>query len=139
MPRPVDPSKSDSRTGSRPPSADNRTVNGSEEGGPDILELYLRAGDRVVIASDGLTDLVDEAVIAETLAHRPDDDAVSALVATHLAGVGGMLSWLALERWRTGSATTLGGASGALHPLGQLDPDLVPDPAPLGRREGVHL
>ena len=65
-----------------------RTVNGSEKGGPDILELYMRPGDRVVIASDGLTDLVDEAVIAETLADRPDDDAVSALVAAAL-GRGG--------------------------------------------------
>ena len=48
--------------------------------------------------------------------------AVSALVATHLAGVGGMLSWLALERWRTGSATTLGGASGAIAGLVAITP-----------------
>ncbi len=48
--------------------------------------------------------------------------AVSALVATHLAGVGGMLSWLAVERWRTGSATTLGGASGAIAGLVAITP-----------------
>ena len=48
--------------------------------------------------------------------------AVSALVATHLAGVGGMLAWLAVERWRTGSATTLGGASGAVAGLVAITP-----------------
>ncbi len=51
-----------------------------------------------------------------------DGLAVNALVATHLAGVGGMLSWLALERWRTGSATTLGGASGAIAGLVAITP-----------------
>ena len=48
--------------------------------------------------------------------------AVSALVATHLAGVGGMLSWLAVERLRTGSATTLGAASGAIAGLVAITP-----------------
>ncbi|MCU1594050.1 MAG: ammonia channel protein, partial [Frankiales bacterium] len=51
-----------------------------------------------------------------------DGLAVNALVATHLAGVGGMLSWLALERWKTGSATTLGGASGAIAGLVAITP-----------------
>ena len=65
-----------------------RTVNGSEEGEPDILALYLRPGDRILIASDGLTDLVEDQVIAETLDGRSDDDAVGALVAAAL-GRGG--------------------------------------------------
>jgi protein phosphatase len=65
-----------------------RTVNGAAEGEPDILELYLRPGDRILLASDGLTDLVEESVIAQTLAGRPDDDAVPALVAAAL-GRGG--------------------------------------------------
>src|SRR4051812_17982492 len=65
-----------------------RTVNGSHEGVPDILALYLQPGDRILLASDGLTDLVDEAVIEETLATRSDDDAVSGLVAAAL-GRGG--------------------------------------------------
>jgi Amt family ammonium transporter len=51
-----------------------------------------------------------------------DGLAVSALVATHLAGVGGMLSWLVVERLRTGSATTLGGASGAISGLVAITP-----------------
>jgi Amt family ammonium transporter len=61
-----------------------------------------------------------------------DGLAVSSLVATHLAGVGGMLSWLAVERWRTGSATTLGGASGAIAGLVAITPAcgfLAPMPA----------
>jgi PPM family protein phosphatase len=65
-----------------------RTVNGSEDGEPDILALYLAPGDRVLIATDGLTDLVDEAVIAEMLTGRSDDDAVGALIAAAL-GRGG--------------------------------------------------
>lgn len=62
-----------------------RTVNGSEDGEPDIVALFLRPGDRILLASDGLTDLVDENVIEETLANRADDDAVPALVAAALA------------------------------------------------------
>jgi PPM family protein phosphatase len=62
-----------------------RTVNGSADGEPDILALFLQPGDRILLASDGLTDLVGEAVIAETLATRADDDAVPALVAAALA------------------------------------------------------
>jgi len=64
-----------------------RTVNG-EDGVPDILALFLKPGDRILLATDGLTDMVDEAVIAESLATRSDDDAVSALVAAAL-GRGG--------------------------------------------------
>jgi serine/threonine protein phosphatase PrpC len=65
-----------------------RTINGTEGRVADIVPLSLRAGDRILLASDGLTDLVDEAVIAETLATRSDDDAVRALVAGAL-GRGG--------------------------------------------------
>jgi serine/threonine protein phosphatase PrpC len=65
-----------------------RTVNGSEDGVPDLLALFLKPGDRILLASDGLTDLVDEVVIAETLARRADDDAVEALIAAAL-GRGG--------------------------------------------------
>jgi Amt family ammonium transporter len=63
---------------------------------------------------------------------RADGLAVSALVATHLAGVGGMLAWSAVERWRTGSATTLGAASGAVAGLVAITPAcgyLAPLPA----------
>lgn len=65
-----------------------RSVNGTVDGEPDILALYLRPGDRILLASDGLTDLVDDVVIAETLARRSDDDAVQALLGAAL-GRGG--------------------------------------------------
>jgi protein phosphatase len=65
-----------------------RSVNGSEDTVPDILALQLRPGDRILLASDGLTDLVEETVIAETLVQRADDDAVGALLAAAL-GRGG--------------------------------------------------
>lgn len=65
-----------------------RTINGSTDGAPDILALTLSPGDRILLASDGLTDFVAEAVIAETLATRSDDDAVDALIAAAL-GRGG--------------------------------------------------
>ncbi len=57
-----------------------RSVNGtlSEEG--DIEELHLAPGDRVLLASDGLTDLVSEAEIERLLAQQHDDSAVQALL-----------------------------------------------------------
>jgi Amt family ammonium transporter len=51
-----------------------------------------------------------------------DNLSVNALVATHLSGVGGMLSWLLVERIKTGSATTLGGVSGAIAGLVAITP-----------------
>ena len=38
-----------------------RTVNAVKDGEPDLLDLQLVPGDRVLLASDGLTDLVAEA------------------------------------------------------------------------------
>ena len=64
-----------------------RTLN-ADPAVPDLIRLDLAAGDRVLLASDGLTDLVDDAVIAEIVANRSDDDAVGALVAAAL-GRGG--------------------------------------------------
>jgi protein phosphatase len=61
-----------------------RTLN-AEPAAPDLIRLDLGPGDRVLLASDGLTDLVDESVIAEIVADRSDDDAVGALVAAALA------------------------------------------------------
>lgn len=48
--------------------------------------------------------------------------AAQAAVNTHLAGVGGMLGWLALEKRLTGRATTLGAASGAVSGLVAVTP-----------------
>ncbi|MDT7538674.1 MAG: ammonium transporter, Amt family, partial [Actinomycetota bacterium] len=53
---------------------------------------------------------------------RADGLAVHALVNTHLAGVGGLLAWIAVERIKTGVATTLGAASGAVAGLVAITP-----------------
>ncbi len=68
-----------------------RTVNGNvnadedEDGEPDLIELRLEPGDRILLASDGLTDLVTEEELERTLRNRSDDDAVGSLVAAALA------------------------------------------------------
>lgn len=56
-----------------------RTINGEVAGSADLLPLDLRAGDRVLLASDGLTDLVDEDEIAAVLERYSDDPACEAL------------------------------------------------------------
>ncbi|MDQ1724490.1 MAG: ammonium transporter, Amt family, partial [Frankiaceae bacterium] len=48
--------------------------------------------------------------------------AAQAFVSTHLASCGGLLGWIAVERWRNGRATTLGGASGAIAGLVAITP-----------------
>lgn len=53
---------------------------------------------------------------------KADGLAAQAAVSTHLAGVGGMLGWLLLEKKLTGKATTLGAASGAVAGLVAVTP-----------------
>ena len=48
--------------------------------------------------------------------------AAQALVNTHFAAVGGLIAWIALERLRTGSATSLGAVSGAVAGLVAITP-----------------
>ncbi|HVF80112.1 MAG TPA: ammonium transporter, partial [Solirubrobacteraceae bacterium] len=48
--------------------------------------------------------------------------AAQALLNTHVAAAAGMLGWLVVERIRTGHATTLGGASGAVAGLVAITP-----------------
>ncbi|MCW2855022.1 MAG: protein phosphatase domain protein [Marmoricola sp.] len=62
-----------------------RTVNGTVEGEPDLIELSLVAGDRLLLASDGLTDLLSDAELVRTILPRSDEDAVGALIAAALA------------------------------------------------------
>lgn len=50
------------------------------------------------------------------------DLAARAVVSTHLAGVGGMLGWVLLERRFTGHPTTLGAVSGAVAGLVAITP-----------------
>ena len=57
-----------------------RSVDGDPEGGgPDIVRLDVAVGDRLLLASDGLTDLVPDAVIADVLASEEDEDAAATL------------------------------------------------------------
>ncbi|WP_158604436.1 PP2C family protein-serine/threonine phosphatase [Nocardioides mangrovicus] len=66
-----------------------RSVNGDPLSVPDVVPLALREGDRVLLASDGLTDLVPEDRIEEILlATADDEDAADALVEAALAAGG---------------------------------------------------
>jgi protein phosphatase len=62
-----------------------RTVNGDPLGHADVLPLALRPGDRVLLASDGLTDLVGDEEIETLLKRHADDAAAEALLALALA------------------------------------------------------
>jgi Amt family ammonium transporter len=48
--------------------------------------------------------------------------AAQALIGTQLAACTGLLAWCAIEKWRTGHATTLGAASGAVAGLVAITP-----------------
>jgi serine/threonine protein phosphatase PrpC len=65
-----------------------RTVNGDLSSGADIVPVALRPGDRVLLASDGLTDLVSDTWIEQILASNPDDAAVDLLVDAALTAGG---------------------------------------------------
>ena len=65
-----------------------RTVNGEVAEQGDLEELYLGPGDRVLLASDGLTDLVPDHQIERILDQRPDDAAAEALLESALAAGG---------------------------------------------------
>lgn len=65
-----------------------RSVNGLPDQVADVTPIDLQVGDRVLLASDGVSDLVPERQIADILARKADDAAVDALVAAAL-GRGG--------------------------------------------------
>jgi serine/threonine protein phosphatase PrpC len=57
-----------------------RSVDGDPEGGGlDVVRLDVAMGDRLLLASDGLTDLVPDGIIAEVLASEEAEDAAAAL------------------------------------------------------------
>jgi serine/threonine protein phosphatase PrpC len=62
-----------------------RSVGAGLDGTPDLLELNLASGDRLLLSSDGLTDLVTEAEIAGVLHAHADKRAVRLLVEQALA------------------------------------------------------
>ena len=65
-----------------------RTVNGEVAEQGDLEELHLDPGDRVLLASDGLTDLVPDHEIEQILGRHDDDAAAQALLEAALAAGG---------------------------------------------------
>ncbi len=112
-----------------------RSVNGAD-GPADVQVLDLRPRDRLLVASDGLTDFVSERRIADLLGRKDDDDAVQALVAAAL-GAGGrdnitcVVATVVEGPRLVGDGTRLG----ALTDLDNVvDPAAVRMPAPPGSR-----
>lgn len=65
-----------------------RSINGTASQPSDVSTLDLGTGDRVLLASDGLTDLVPDTMVAELLARYDDDAAAEALLDAALAAGG---------------------------------------------------
>jgi protein phosphatase len=65
-----------------------RSVNGTLAELGDVTPVSLAIGDRVLLASDGLTDLVSEAQIERLVERHPDDAAAEALLDAALAAGG---------------------------------------------------
>ena len=65
-----------------------RVLLGRADNEPDIGQLEGQVGDRYLLCSDGLTDMVDDDVIAATLAMESLDEAADRLIELALAGGG---------------------------------------------------
>ncbi len=65
-----------------------RVLLGRADNEPDINQVEGQAGDRYLLCSDGLTDMVDDSIIAEALGLENLDDAADRLVELALAGGG---------------------------------------------------
>ena len=63
-------------------------LDASEPPRPDVLGLDLVAGDRLLVCSDGLTDMVEDDAVAKCLGIEDRDRAADALVDAALAGGG---------------------------------------------------
>ena len=65
-----------------------KSLNAEEEPHPDVFDVPVTPGDRLLLCSDGLTDFVDERVVAALLPHGHPDDAAQDLVDAALAAGG---------------------------------------------------
>lgn len=65
-----------------------RVLLGRADNEPDIGEVEGQVGDRYLLCSDGLTDMVDDAAITEALALESIDEAADRLIELALAGGG---------------------------------------------------
>lgn len=62
-----------------------KSLNAEEEPHPDVFQVPVSPGDRLLLCSDGLTDFVDERAVAALLPDGDPDDAAQALVDAALA------------------------------------------------------
>ncbi|MFY0409659.1 PP2C family protein-serine/threonine phosphatase [Solicola sp. PLA-1-18] len=66
-----------------------RVLLGSDDSDPDLSMVEPQEGDRYLLCSDGVSDYIDDAQIAEALASATIDDAAVDIVQRSLAGGGG--------------------------------------------------
>jgi protein phosphatase len=103
-----------------------RSVNGDEPVEPALLDLDLDLGDRLLLCSDGLTDLVPEPEILRALTTITDaDESAQALVALALhAGGHDNVTCIVADVVDGPEVDSVGRLLGAM-----MDPRLVVDPA----------
>lgn len=65
-----------------------QALDGEHLATPDVVAVDVHVGDRLLVCSDGLTDLVDDAQVAACLRLDDPDDAAAALVVAALAAGG---------------------------------------------------
>ena len=63
---------------------------------PDLVQITLRVGDRVLLCSDGLTDMVDDATIADIFAAAADAGAATQRLTERALAAGGFDNFTAL-------------------------------------------
>jgi protein phosphatase len=64
------------------------SVNADDAPGPVVSDLDVRVGDRLLLCSDGLTDLVSDEAVAQVLREPDPDEAAGRLVEAALAAGG---------------------------------------------------
>ncbi len=102
-----------------------QALDGSHHAEPDLFLLDLEPGDRLLVCSDGLTDMVEEETVARCLAMEDRDEAAEALVQAALDGGGHDNVTVLVSDVEEGPALSRDGS-----PLGALgDPGLVLDPS----------
>lgn len=102
-----------------------QALDAAQPADPDLLLLDLEVGDRLLLCSDGLTDMVDDATLARCLAVADREEAADALVRSALDAGGRDNVTVLVSDLEDGPALCRDGAL-----LGALgDPGLVLDPA----------
>lgn len=111
-----------------------QALDGDAVPAPDLQLLDLRPGDRLLVCSDGLSDMVEDDRVAESLAEPDLEAAAEALVQAALAAGGRDNVTALVADVEDGPLISRDGA-----PLGALrDPDLVLDPAAVRSSQAEH-